>query len=152
LVSRLIKVVTPDLTRCRIPHTDAIGLPGPDGIVETVNGYSSFVPAGISYWEIGTGGDPQSKATDDYKKRTREFTKKDRAQATFVVVTPHSTKWPEKQQRTWRKKREKDGWKAIKIIDGVQLADWLRESPYWGKWFLTKIGKIKGNQGNHAAH
>jgi len=147
LVSRLIRVVTPDLTRCRIPHTDAIGLPGPDGIVETVNGYSSFVPAGISYWEIGTGGNPQSKATDDYEKRTKEFTKKDRAQATFVVVTPHSTKWPEKQQRAWRKKCEKDGWKAIKIIDGVQLADWLRESLYWGKWFLTKIGKIKETKG-----
>jgi hypothetical protein len=147
LVSRLIKVVVYDLTRCRIPHTDAIGLSGPDGIVETVKGYPPFVPAGISYWEIGTGDKPQDKATNDYKKRTKEFTKNERAKATFVVVTPHSTKWPEQQQRAWRKKRLKDGWKDIKIIDGVQLADWLRESPYWGKWFLTKIGKLKETKG-----
>ncbi len=147
LVSRLIKAVVSDLTRCRIPHTDAIGLSGPDGIVETVKGYPLFVPSGTSYWEIGTGDDPQDKATKDYKKRTKEFTKKERAKATFVVVTPHSTKWSEKQQRAWLKARAKDGWNAIKIIDGVQLADWLRESPYWGKWFLTKIGKVKETKG-----
>jgi hypothetical protein len=147
LVSRLIKEVVSDLSRCRIPHTDAIGLPGPDGIVETVKGALPFVAPGVSYWEIGTGDDPQGKATEDYRKRTKELSKKERGAATFVFVTPHASKWSANKQRTWLKKRAKDGWKSIVIIDGVQLADWLRQSPFWGKWFLTKIGKIKETKG-----
>lgn len=147
LVSRLIKDSASDLTRCRMPHSDAVGLPGADGIVETMKGYSNFIPAGTSYWEIGTGGKPQDKATSDYAKRKKELSKKERSAATFVFVTPHSSKWTEKAQRTWIKKRAKDGWKAIRILDGVQLADWLREFPFWGKWLLTKIGTVTRMRG-----
>jgi hypothetical protein len=60
-------------------------------MVETDEGFLEFVPKGKSYWEIGTGADPQSKATEVFKKRTDEIDDKERADSSFVFVTPRSS-------------------------------------------------------------
>src|SRR5712664_741111 len=129
LVSQLVDLSVPDLTLCRIPYGDSIGLPGFDGIVQTENGFRQFVPKQISYWEIGRNEDAQAKATKEYGNRTDKTPLAERAKATFVFVTPRSKDWDEPSQTEWMRKRQNDGWKGIKIIDGVQLCDWLREFP-----------------------
>lgn len=138
----LVKQSCSDLVVCRIPYGDAVNQPGWDGMVETEQGFLEFVPKGKSYWEIGTGADPQNKATKDFKKRTDEIDNKERADSSFVFVTPRSSGsggWNEPEQTRWLEQRKNKGWKLIRIIDGVKLADWLREYPAIGKWMAKKL-------------
>ena len=142
LVYWLVKQSCSDLAFCRIPYGDAVNQPGWDGVVETENGFLEFVPKGKSYWEIGTGANPQSKATDDFRKRTEEIDDGERADSSFVFVTPRSScsgGWNEPEQTQWLERRKDKGWKLIRIIDGVKLADWLREYPAIGKWMAKKL-------------
>lgn len=90
LVYLLIRQSVPDAIECRIPYGDAVNQPGLDGLVKCKNGYFQFVPDGISCWEIGTGGNPQEKATDDFRKRTKKLSDPERANSSFVFVTPRS--------------------------------------------------------------
>ena len=143
LINLLINRSVSDLTTCRIPYGDAINQPGFDGIVETEKGFSQFVPREKSFWEIGTGTAPRDKATSDFKKRTRALTPQERQEAAYIFVTPYgagSGGWNEPKQRNWINKRKKFGWKNIKILDAIQIADWLREFPAIGKWLYNKIG------------
>ncbi|WP_026395793.1 hypothetical protein [Acetobacterium malicum] len=143
LIYLLIRQSVSDASECRIPYGDAVNQAGLDGIVKCNNGYFQFVPDGISYWEIGTGGNPQDKANDDFRKRTSKLDDSERADTSFVFVTPRSAGangWEEPEQSAWIKRRQNRGWKQIRIIDGVKLADWLREFPALGRWMASKIG------------
>jgi hypothetical protein len=142
LVYWLVKQSCPNLVVCRIHYGDAVNQPGWDGMVETDEGFFEFVPKGKSYWEIGTGADPQRKATDDFKKRTDDIDDVERADSSFVFVTPRSSGsggWNEPEQTKWLERRKNTAWKLIRVIDGVKLADWLREYPAIGKWMATKL-------------
>ena len=140
LVDRLVKQSCPNLVTCRIPHGNAVNLPGWDGIVKTDKAFLEFVPSGKSYWEIGTGTNPQAKATKDFLKRTKKLSASKRRESCFVFVTPRSNGWDEARQVAWIKRRQKHEWKQILIIDGVKLADWLREYPSIRNWMITKLG------------
>jgi hypothetical protein len=143
LVYHLVRQSVPNATACRIPYRDAVNQPGWDGIVECDVGYFQFVPDGISCWEIGTGGNPQKKATGVFRKRTNKLNEPERAESSFVFVTPRSVGangWEEPEQSAWIKRRKKRGWKRIQIIDGIKLADWLREFPALGRWMAKKAG------------
>ncbi len=143
LVYLLIRQSVSEMIECRIPYGDAVNQPGLDGLVNCKNGFHQFVPDGISCWEIGTGGNPQDKATDDFQKRTKKLSDSERADSSFVFVTPRSAGangWEEPEQTAWIKRRRNQGWKQIRIIDGVKLADWLREFPALGRWMASKIG------------
>ena len=136
----------PGLSMCRIPYGDKVNQPGLDGRVEIENGFNQFVPKKSSVWEIGTGRDPQDKATSDFRKRTDATSAEERAATVFVFVTPRSSGsggWAEPQQTDWLNKRTGSGWREAKIIDGGILADWLRELPAIGKWLHEKIGSTK---------
>ena len=138
----LIKQSSHKLATCRVPYGDAVNQSGWDGLVDSDESFLEFVPKGKSYWEIGTGADPQSKATEDFTKRTKLLTDDERAESTFIFVTPRSGGsggWNEPEQTKWLKRRNKKGWKLVRIIDGIKLADWLREFPAVGKWMAKKL-------------
>ena len=112
LVYHLVRQSVPNATDCRIPYGDAINQPGMDGFVECSAGYPPFIPEGISYWEIGTGRNPQRKAAADFKKRTSEFSDEERAASSFIFVTPRSggaSGWEEPEQRKMEKKQGESG-------------------------------------------
>jgi hypothetical protein len=146
LIYWLVKQSVSNASVCRIPYGDAVNQPGWDGLVETEEAFLEFVPEGGSYWEIGTGSKPQVKASDDFKKRTDALSDKDRAKASFVFVTPRyagADGWNGPEQTKWLEHRKDSGWKLIRIIDGVKLADWLREFPSVGRWMAKKINLSK---------
>lgn len=150
LIWLLVKESVSDLSDCRIPYGDSINQPGWDGRVESASGFRQFVPKNRSYWEIGTGAYPQAKATKDFKVRTRKMSPNDRNMAGYVFVTPYgpgSGGWNEPQQSRWLGRRTKFGWREIKILDAVQLADWLREFPAIGKWLIKRMGLAKNAVG-----
>ena len=139
----LVKQSIPNLTVCRIPYGDDINQQGWDGIVETEEPFLEFVPMGRSYWEIGTGRDPREKATTEFTKRTKALDADDREISSFVFVTPRSSGsggWTQPKQTKWLKDRRDRGWKEIRIIDSIKLADWLREFPAIGRWIAKKMG------------
>jgi len=127
---------------CRIPYGGSVNQPGLDGSVECAQGFFQFVPIGRSYWEIGTGRNPRDKATQDFRKRTKQIDDDKRQNTTFVFVTPRSSGtdgWEEAKQRSWINRRKDKGWKDIRIIDGVKLADWLRECPAIAQWLALEM-------------
>lgn len=143
LIYLLVKQSEPPPTVCRIPYGDAVNQPGWDGLVEIDQSFLEYVPAGVSYWEIGTDAKPRDKATTEFKKRTDAMPDEERAKSTFVFVTPRSSAsggWNQPEQAKWLKSREDSGWKDIRIIDGVKLADWLCEFPAIGYRMAKEIG------------
>ncbi len=106
LVHLLVTLSVPDLTHCRIPCSDSIGLPGFDGFVQTEAGFRQFVPKKTSLWEIGRSENAQRKATEDYKKRTDGTAPSERAEASFVFVTPRGRDWDQPSQSAWIQARQ----------------------------------------------
>jgi hypothetical protein len=101
-----------------------------------------YVPEGQSFWELGTGADPASKATSDFKKRTDQTSEEEQAASTFVFVTPRSgyRHWNSDSQRKWLENRKSTKWKAIKIIDGTKLTQWLYLFPEIDFWLADQFG------------
>jgi len=123
------------LVTCRIPVGDDIGRPGYDGRIEAVEG-NSFVPIGVSVWEMGTS-DPSSKAEKDYNKRTENPGDINPAVTSFIFVTPH--KWTKKD--SWIQKKLKQGvWKDVRVLDNIELETWLETAPAISRWFARQIG------------
>ena len=144
LVYHLVRQSISEGDVCRIPYGDSINQQGLDGVVECTYNDLSFVPEGRSYWEIGTGADPKDKATKDLIKRTEQVAESVRRNTSFVFVTPRSSgSWEE----AWLTEHAEDGWKEIRIVDGVKLADWLREFPAIALWLATKMGIIPKESG-----
>ncbi|MBY3258699.1 hypothetical protein HFO09_29765 [Rhizobium laguerreae] len=98
---------------------------GFDGWLECV-GSPPYVPKGLSIWEIGTNQDIASKLKSDYDKRVKEVDGDRRREMTFVFVTPHNWDHPTiKLPDLEREYREKKDFAGVKILDGVQLQDWI---------------------------
>ncbi|EOI3339458.1 hypothetical protein ACMSJO_000298 [Klebsiella pneumoniae] len=124
LVRRLISV-TSRITAITMPGGDSVNVPGWDGVVDVAQG-NPWVPDGLSYWELGTSKDPASKANSDFEKRLEQISTAQKAQATFVFVTPR--RWPGKS--TWQEQaRKKNAWADVLVWDADDLEAWLETSP-----------------------
>jgi hypothetical protein len=103
---------------------EGVGLPGYDGIVEATRA-TSFMPDGLSVWEMGTSEDPAGKATDDYKTRTADPLGVDMATTTFVFATPR--RW--RKKKDWEQKRRAEGrWRDVRVLDADDIEQALEES------------------------
>ncbi len=148
LIYLLIRQSISDGDDCRIPYGDGINQSGLDGSVDCAQGFLQFIPIGRSYWEIGTGADFRKKANEDLNKRTEQVEESERRNTTFVFVTPRlSGDSKEENQRAWSTQHADKGWKEIRIIDGVRLANWLCEFPAIARWLARKIGIIPNESG-----
>jgi len=139
-------VIQPE--KLRMPSGDAVWVPGFDGLVE--NGQTNrFVPTGLSAWELGTDADFRDKANRDYMKRSKDkaedgeekktVQKLDRSQVTFVFVTP--LVWKDKEE--WVSNRTSERiWKDVKVIDGVDIQDWLETAPAVNLQFAAELGIV----------
>ena len=136
LVRRLVAATAADLTHLSVRAGEGVGLPGWDGVVEAA-GWSAFVPAGRSVWEMGVG-EPGSKAQSDYRKRTDEPGDIDPEATTFVFVTPR--RWSGKDD--WVARRVAEGvWKGVRVVDGDDLETWLEAAPAVHAWLSALLGK-----------
>lgn len=142
LVHRLVLVSCPGPKERRFPLTSSIGQPGPDGILETDEGFPPHVPKGRSFWEIGTGIDPATKATKAYRERTKALASAERENATFVFVTPLSGHrgWTIGAQEKWRRTRLAKGkWRDIRVLDATKIVDWLGLWPAVDRWLAGQM-------------
>jgi len=128
MLADLIRMTINDASRFRFPSGEVSQLRGWDGDLETADA-KSFVPAGKSKWEFGTGpGAP--KANSDYTKRTEQTPVPEMAENTLVLVNLGCWDTPTKKIPEWENDRRQEGkWKDIKYLDGVSLVQWLKEHP-----------------------
>ena len=125
LMGQLIRASASDIAAFRFPAEDSAQIEGWDGrlIASPHDRFKAFVPQGSSVWEFGVEKTPRKKAEKDYKKRTAN---PDEGVAleetTYVFVTP----------RTWARadkwcasKKESSRWADVRVIDAVDLEDWL---------------------------
>lgn len=144
LVWRLVAASSPRPKERRFPLGDSIGQHGPDGVLDVDYSFDPFVPEGRSFWEIGTGERPGEKATEDYRGLVFGIPEEERAQSTFVFVTPISGRrnfphtWKDDAQATWlNERRNLDEWLDVRVIDGTKLIDWLRQFPPVEMWLAN---------------
>lgn len=139
LVANLVRATAKNQTAFRFPTGDSAQLPGYDGLLEAEE-CPPYVPGGLSVWEFGAAEDPKDKAIEDYRKRTENPRSIRPEDTTFVFVTPRS--FPDLQQ--WEQDRINEGgpWRAVKVIDGVGLEDWLERCPAVALSFAQALGKL----------
>ena len=142
LIFRLITVTVQNPREFRIPFGGSVGQGGLDCLLSSPIAIDPFIPEGVSYWELGRGGSPQDKATADFRKRTESTSEDERRDSTFVFVTPRSAShcWSLDQQKTWLNNRKDKGWRAIRIIDGTKLVQWLSLYPEIDHWLASRVG------------
>lgn len=136
LVRRLIRETTSGLVSIRFPGNEAVDLAGLDGQVENERA-TPRVPEGVSVWELGCNQDPRAKAEDDFRKRTDETLPAERAESSFVFVTPR--RWNRKDDWLAAKRRESN-WLSVHAYDAIDLETWLEEAPATSRWLGEKLG------------
>ena len=149
LVSDLVRATAPDITAIRFPTGEKGKVRGFDGVldssIEALN-----VPQGRSYWEFGTEARYQTKAYNDFEKRTGQVSDTDQAKSTLVLVTPFT--WDSSDSKNkiedWEEARkEESNWKKVKLIDGVQLEDWLAQCPAASVWHARNTFQVAPRAG-----
>lgn len=123
------------LTKVDFPGNDDAERPGWDGFVEANEG-APWVPSGRSGWEFGTNEDPKTKAEGDFVKSVKACnSKKERAEITFVFVTPR--RWAGKS--AWVKDKKAKGlWKDVRAYDASDIEQWLEQSLPGQAWLANE--------------
>lgn len=141
LVRRIVHSSLAKLDRIEFRAGEGVSISGFDGIVSTPSG-STYVPDGISVWELGTNVKIKSKADDDYTKRVTDSEGLDTACCTFVFVTPR--RWGGKNK--WSTLRRKEGiWRDVRVYDADDLEQWLYLTPNVHLWISERLGKHPHN-------
>lgn len=122
------------LTNVDFPGNDDAERPGWDGFVIAGEG-TPWIPVGRSGWEFGTNEDPRSKASGDFEKSVAALEQRERAETTFVFVTPR--RWAGKA--TWvNSKKELNLWRDVRAYDASDLEQWLEQSLPAQAWFANE--------------
>ena len=135
LLRKLIHSTGRDLRRVDFPGYDNAERKGWDGWIEA-DAATPWIPEGKSGWEFGTNKEPRRKAEHDYAARLASVPAAERAERSFVFVTPRN--WPRKTE--WVKsKRAAGDWKTVRAFDASDLEQWLEQSISARMWFAEKL-------------
>ena len=135
LLRKLVHSTGHELRKVDFPGYDNAERKGCDGVVEAAAA-TPWVPEGKSCWEFGTNQRPSSKAESDYIPRLKTVPSSERAERTFVFVTPRN--WPGKTE--WAKSKQTAGdWKAVRALDASDLEQWLEESIPAQMWLAEQL-------------
>ena len=104
LLRRLVHATGRELRQVDFPGYDNAQRHGWDGRVEA-DAATLWVPEGRSFWEFGVDQRPKAKADRDYRARLGALPPGERANCTFVFVTPRN--WSGKDE--WVRGKEAAG-------------------------------------------
>lgn len=136
LLRKLVYSTGNDLREVDFAGYDNAQRKGADGFLEA-RAATPWIPEGDSYWEFGTDQKPGAKADHDYGARLRTVDAAERANSTFIFVTPRN--WPSKT--TWEKrKRDAGDWKDVRAFDASDLEQWLEQSVPAQIWLAEQLG------------
>ena len=136
LLRTLIHSTASELRKVDFPGHDNAQRHGWDGEIEAAAA-TAWVPEGRSGWEFGTNADPEKKANSDFAARVAAIPASERAELTYVFVTPRN--WPGKAR--WEKEQNATrAWKAVRVLDASDLEQWLEASVPAQIWLGEKLG------------
>lgn len=153
VVSDLISATAQDINAIRFPSGDKGQVRGFDGHLESAS-EALNVPAGRSYWELGTEENYKKKADEEFEKRTQQVSTEDRCDSTFVFVSPwtwDSSKHDKKIEDWIAKHKEGSGWKDVRYIDGSMLETWFDHCPAAAAWHAKYTLRVSPPQDVHSA-
>lgn len=135
LLRKLVHSTGNDLRQVDFPGYDNGERKGSDGFIEA-GAATPWIPEGKSYWELGTKQGPAGKAEEDYKARLASVDPIERANSTFIFVTPRN--WPGATE--WKKRKNETGdWKAVRAFDASDLEQWLEQSVPAQIWLAEQL-------------
>ena len=135
LLRRLIHATGRELRHVDFPGYDNAQRHGWDGWLEA-GAAAPWVPEGRSGWEFGVHQRPSTKAERVYQDRLSKIPPSERAECTFVFVTPRN--W-EGKDRWARSKEAAGGWKAVRALDASDLEQWLETTIAPRVWFADEL-------------
>lgn len=125
------------LQKVDFPGNDDAERPGWDGLVESSSG-TPWIPSGASGWEFGVNANVDGKADGDFAKRVQLIDSAERANITFVFVTPR--RWHKKT--AWvEKKKSENLWKDVRAYDSSDLEQWVEQSLVAQTWFANQTNR-----------
>ena len=136
LIRRLISETAQDLTELDMPGESGIAAGGFDGIA-AASMPSTFVPAGVSVWELSIGGN-DAKADDDYEKRISGPPGRRARDCSYiqVILVP----WT--KSRLWAKRKNQlHRWREVRAYNLDRVHVWLEGAPATTAWLAEKLGK-----------
>ena len=141
LLRKLVHSTGHELRKVDFPGYDNAERKGWDGMIEA-GAATPWIPEGKSCWEFGTDKNPRSKAERDYTSRLDSVSADERAECTFVFVTPRN--WHNKNE--WANSKQATGnWKAVRAFDASDLEQWVEESIPAQMWLAEQLDmQIKG--------
>lgn len=141
LIRNLILSSSEHIEKISFAAGEGVSLGGWDGITIAEES-SSFVPKGITVWEMGVNRSVKGKADDDYEKRSKNPLFMIPTETTYVFITPR--RWRDKDK--WTEERQKEGiWKEVRVYDADDLETWLSSNPTVHVWLSILLGKHPQN-------
>lgn len=137
LLRTLVHSTGRGLVKVDFPGNDDSQRKGCDGMVEASEG-APWVPLGKSVWEFGTDEDVKRKANKDFNKSVEAIGEDERAETTFVFVSPR--RWAGKSAWLQEKKRTEQ-WKDVVVYDASDLEQWLEQSLQGQAWFANETNR-----------
>ncbi len=136
LLRKLVNSTGQGLSLVDFPGYDQSEKKGWDGRVDA-SGATPWVPLGKSGWEFGCNEEPKQKAAGDYATRVKAIPATERAEMSFVFVTPR--KWNGKDK--WVKDKQALGdWKSVRALDASDIEQWLEQSLQAQRWLSERMG------------
>ena len=136
LLRKLVRSTGIERLKVDFPGYDNAQRKGNDGFVKASTA-TPWVPEGSSYWEFSTNKKPRTKADSDYSARLNSVDLTERANSTFIFVTPQN--WPGKT--AWENQKNAAGdWKEVRAFDASDIEQWLEQSVPAQIWFAEQIG------------
>ena len=136
LLRRLVHATGRELRHVDFPGYDNAQRHGWDGRVEA-DAATPWVPEGKSFWEFGVDQRPAAKAERDYQTRLNALAPAERAECSFVFVTPRN--WEGKDRWVDDKEAASD-WRAVKALDASDLEQWLETTIAPRIWLARELG------------
>lgn len=134
LLIRHLLLNTPGVSAVSARAGNGVNEPGYDGFAQ-LDEAVSVLPSGSLRFEFGTNKDISTKASKDYRKRSKQD---DAASHVFVFATPR--RWSGKDK--WLEERRSEGKFAnVWALDADDLEAWLETSPSSHYWISEHLGK-----------
>lgn len=119
------------------PSDESVKRKGYDGLLSATS-KNSWIPEGVSVWELGCSKGIEKKANKDYEDRKKQTLETNPKDTTFIFVTPRY--WEGK--RAWAANKKKEGfWKDVRAYDADDLLQWLEQAPSVEFWFASLLNK-----------
>lgn len=136
LVRRLILETTPGLVQLGMPAGDGVAAGDWDGSVRTTAA-TAWVADGLSVWELSVNSSPNTKADDDYSKRTGTPDGTPTSECTYVeaILRP----WTARAGWATGKRSDKV-WRDVRAIGLDDIETWLEAAPITWAWLSEELG------------